>query len=325
MKKAYACLVIILLAVLYCPAVRAQFLKNLVNNVTQKMANKAVGNNTNTAVKSDSVAKAANDSAMLAGIMGKMAAATKPVPMTAEDSAAVKSFMTASGGNGLFYQYQTRYDFKGKTKDSTVVDTMSTAISDAHNTHVDMDMLGMKMTIIGRASLPKYSVIVYPGMKCYKLNIIDTAAINSGNATYTVTRIGTETVAGYSCIHSRMTVTTGKDKNATVIEDIWTSNAVPGYAQMKKMMTNQHVTPKMMQMMENAGCDGFIVKMQAQSPQQASSAQGQSHLFTMDMVLITVARKDFPASMFEIPAGYTAMNSQNIYSNLMMQQQQKQK
>jgi hypothetical protein len=318
-KKAHACVAIILATVLYCPAVRAQFLKNLVNNVSQKVANKAAGNNTNTAGKSDSAAKAANDSAMLAGIMGKMAAAAKPVPMTAEDSAAVKGFMTANGGNGLFYQYQTRYDFKGKTRDSTVVDTMSTAISDAHNTHVDMDMLGMKMAVIGHASLPKYSMILYPQTKSYKLNIIDTAAINGGNTTYTVTRVGTETVAGYSCIHSRMTVNTGKDKNATVTEDIWTSNAVPGYAQMKKMMTNQHVTPKMMQAMENAGCDGFIVKMQMQSSQQASSAQGQSLRFSMDMVLITVARKEFPASMFEIPAGYTAENRVSPLSHLFQQ------
>jgi D-arabinose 1-dehydrogenase-like Zn-dependent alcohol dehydrogenase len=88
------------------------------------------------------------------------------------------------------------------------------------------------------------------------------------------------------------------------------------------MMTNQHVTPKMMQAMEQAGCDGFIVKMQMQSPQQQ---QAQAMQFSMNMVLITAARKDFPASMFEIPAGYTAMNSQNIFGNLMMMQQQKQK
>ena len=38
---------------------RAQFLKNLVNNVKQNMANKAVGNNTNaTGGKSDSTAQA---------------------------------------------------------------------------------------------------------------------------------------------------------------------------------------------------------------------------------------------------------------------------
>jgi hypothetical protein len=323
MKQAIVFIVVLLGVSGYSTAARAQFLKNLVNNVTQKMTNKATGNTTTTTGKPDSTAKTKGaDSAMLAGMMARMNAAAKPAPMTAEDSAAVKNFMTASGGSGMLYQYQTRYDFKGKTKDSTLVDTMSTAISDAHNTHVDIDMLGMKMTVIGHAAQPKYSVMLYPGMKSYKLNIIDTAAINGGNQTFTVTRVGTETVAGYSCIHSRLTVVTGKDKNATVTEDIWTSNAVPGYAQMKKMMSNQHVTPKMLQAMEQAGCDGMMVKVQAQSaPQQ----QGQSMQFSMSMVLITAGRKDFPASMFEIPAGYTAMTSQNMFGNLMLQQQQKQK
>jgi hypothetical protein len=323
MKRVYICLVVVISAAVCPTGLRAQFLKNLVNNVKQNMANKATGNTTNTTGKPDSAAKVNGaDSAMLAGIMAKMSAAGKPVPMTAEDSAAVRSFMTASGGSGMLYQYQTRYDFKGKTKDSTVVDTMSTAISDAHNTHVDIDMLGMKMTVIGHAGQPKYSVMLYPGMKSYKLNVIDTAAINGGNQTFTITRVGTETVAGYSCIHSRLTIATGKDKNATVTEDIWTSNAVPGYAQMKKMMSNQHVTPKMLQAMEQAGCDGMMVKVQLQTaPQQ----QAQSMQFSMNMVLITAGRRDFPASMFEIPAGYTAMNTQNMFTNMMMQQQQKQK
>jgi hypothetical protein len=326
MKPAIVILAVLMGMIGYMPAGRAQFLKNLVNNVKQSMANKAVGNNTNTTGKSDSAAKAANDSAMLTGIMAKMNAAAKPAPMTAEDSAAVKSFMTASGGSGILFQYRTRYDFKVKGKDSTVVDTMSTAISDAHNTHVDMNMLGMKMTVIGRASLPKYSIILYSQMKSYKLNIIDTAAVNGGNQTFTVTRVGTETVAGYSCIHSRLVITNGKDKNGNVTEDIWTSNAVPGYAQLKKMMTNQNVTPKMMQALEKAGCDGFMVKVQMQSASQGSQAsQPQAMQFSMDMVLITAARKDFPASMFEIPAGYTAMNSQNLFGNMMMMQQQKQK
>lgn len=320
MKRVYIWLVIVISAALCPTGLRAQFLKNLVNNVKQNMANKAVGNNTPTAGKPDSAGRmTAADSATLTGMLAKLATAAKPVPMTAEDSAAVRSFMTASGGSGILYQYQTRYDFKGKGKDSTLVDTMSTAISDAHNTHVDIGMLGMKMTVIGHAAQPKYSVILYPGMKSYKLNIIDTAAINGGNTSYQLTRVGTETVAGYSCIHSRMTVTTGKDKNASVVEDIWTSSAVPGYAQLKKMMTNQNVTPKMMQAMENAGCDGFLVKVHSQSP------QGQSTQFSMDMVLIGAGRKDFPASMFEIPAGYTAMNTQNMFTNMMMQQQQKQK
>jgi hypothetical protein len=59
-------------------------------------------------------------------------------------------------------------------------------------------------------------------------------------------------------------------------------------------MFNQNVTPKMMQALEVAGCDGSFVKMDMQSKN-----------FSMDMLLVTAGRRDFPASMFEIPAGYT--------------------
>ena len=281
MKKIYACVVILVLAALCPTAGRAQFLKNLMNNVTQKMANKAVGNNTTG--KPDSTAKAnGHDSAMLAGILANM---NKPAVMTAADSAAVKEFMTANGGSGLLYQYQTRYDLRIKGKDSVFVDTMSTSISDNRYTHVDMGMLGMKMAIIGRAGQPRYSVMLYPETKSYKLNVIDTAQLNSaGGQTYQVTKVGMETVAGYSCTHARMTII-GSDKKVVMTDDLWTCPTVLGYAQMKKDMSNAHVTPKMMQALSQAGCDGLIVKMTGQSPQ-----------LTMQMLLVTVARKNFPAS-----------------------------
>jgi hypothetical protein len=301
MKSIYV--ICVLVAGLVGPAApgRAQFLKNLVNNVKQDMTNKAAGNAGNNSIgnKQDSTARAAKDSAMLVGIMTK---AAKPKPMTAEDSAAVQHFMTATGGSGMQYQYLMRYDFKTKTKDSTFVDTMSTAISDSRNTRAEIDMLGMKMTVLGRSGLPGYSVVLHPESKSYQLNIIDTAKLNSPQGqNYQITRIGTETVGGYSCVHSRLTIL-GQDKKTIVNEDIWTSAAVPGYAQLKKDLTNQHVTVKMMQELEKAGCDGFIVKVTAQ-PTTAQSTQ-----ISMVMTLITAARRNFPASMFEIPPGYTVMN-----------------
>ena len=290
----------------------AQFFKNLVNNVKQGLTNKAAGNtgstgNTgNMGTRADSAAQRSKDSAMLAGMMANV---SKPAAMTAADSAAVKEFMTASGGSGMLYQYQTRYDFRIKGKDSVVVDTMSSAISDSRYTHVDMGMLGMKMTVLGRAGERKYSVILYPRLKSYKLNVIDTARLNSGGGdTYRVTRIGTETVAGYSCIHSKLTII-GSNKKVTLTEDIWTSTAVPGYAQLKQDMANAEVTVKMMQELQKAGCEGLMVK-----------ASGSTEQMSFVMQMITASRKSFPASMFEIPAGYTPMNNMSLFNGMMQQQ-----
>jgi hypothetical protein len=310
MKRKYIFLMIVIGTVGYSTEGRAQLLKNLANSFTKGLTSKSTGNTANTGNKTDSAANAARDSAMLAGIL---AGANKPAVMTAADSAAVKDFMTASGGSGMLYQYQTRYDIKIKGKDSVFVDTMSSAICENRYTHVDMGMLGMRMTLIGHVGQPRYSMILYPQMKSYKLNVIDTARINSGSGqTFQVTKVGTETVAGYSCVHAKMTIT-GSDKKMVMIEDIWTSASVPGYAQMKQEMSNAHVTVQAMTALQKAGCDGFIVKASGQTPQMS---------FVMQ--LVTAERKTFPASMFEIPAGYTAMSSMSLL-NGMMQQQVKQK
>jgi len=313
MKQAIVFIVVLIGVVGYSTAARAQFLKNLVNNVTQKMTNKATGNTGNagnTGSKTDSAGRSSKDSAMLAAYMGNL---NKPAVMTAADSAAVKEFMTASSGSGMLYQYQARYDLRIKGKDSVFVDTMSTAISDNRYTHVDMDMLGMKMTMIGRAGEPRYSVMLYPETRSYKLNVIDTARLNNGGGqTYQVTKIGTETVAGYSCVHSKLSII-GSNKKLVMTEDIWTSTAVPGYMQLKQDMANAHVTVAMMQELQKAGCDGFIVK-----------ASGATEQMSFVMQLVTAAHKNFPASMFEIPPGYTVMNTQSLLNSMMMQQQAKQ-
>ena len=249
----------------------AQVLKNLLNNMKQPGAGKAPGQ------------------------PGSSYSGAKPSISPADSAAAIKSFMTGTGGSGLQYQYRVIYTFKGRSnKDSTMSDTVSTAITDGHNILSDMGTTGMKMQVLGHAGMPRYSIFLYPASKTYVFNIIDTAAINSGGGmTYQVVKVGNETVAGYNCTHSRLTIYAG-GQTAGIAEDIWTSTAVPGYTELKKLMFNQNVTPKMMQALQAAGCDGSFVKMDM-----------QSKTFSMEMLLVTAGRKDFPASMFEIPAGYT--------------------
>lgn len=318
MKRIYGCLFMVVVAGFLPAGSQAQFLKNLVNNVKQNISNKAAGNAAGTTGKRDSASTAGKpglDSAMLAQMLAN---ATKPKPMTAADSAAVKSFMTATGGSGMLYEYRVVYDFKKNGKDSTITDTMSTAISEGHNTHVDMDMLGMKMQLLGHAGQPKYTIVLYPQTKSYLLNIVDTGALRADKMTYTVTRIGTETVAGYSCVHARLSIITTGQKTP-IVEDIWMSTAVPGYAEMKKLMTVHNVTVKMLDALDQAGCSGFMVKMTMVPTGGAATGTATSKelTFSTDVVLVTAARRNFPASMFEIPAGYTPANSQSMFANMM--------
>jgi hypothetical protein len=213
--------------------------------------------------------------------------------------------MTSTGGSGLLFQYHLTYTFKGKNnKDSTSSDTLSTAVTDGHNIRADLDLLGTRMQVLGHAGMPRYSVRVFPDSKTFVFNIIDTTAINSGGGmVYQVAKVGNERVLGYDCIHSRMTTYPAGVKSGGTTEDIWTSVDVPGYAELKKLALNQNVTPKMMEALEQAGCGGSFVKMEI-----------QSKIISMDMELIAAQRMNFPASMFQIPPGYTQKNSSNPFA-----------
>jgi hypothetical protein len=280
MKRLYPGLAVLLITAALPLTSGAQLLKNLVNNMKPTTANKTPGQ------------------------PGYGAAAHKPSISPADSAAAIKAFMTSTGGSGLLFQYHVIYTFKGKNnKDSTSSDTLSTAVTDGHNIRTDLGVLGGKMQVLGHASMPRYSVLVYPDSKTFVFNIIDTAAINSGGSmVYQAVKVGNERVLGYNCIHSRLTIYPAGVKSGGTTEDIWTSVDVPGYADLKKLALNQSVTPKMMQTLEQAGCGGSFVKVEM-----------QSKIVSMDMQLITAERKNFPASMFQIPPGYTQKSSSNPF------------
>jgi hypothetical protein len=285
MKRIYTGLAVLLMSATLPKTSGAQVLKNLVNNMKQNISNKSSGQ---------------PGSGTSSGT-GRSAPSISP----ADSAAAIKSFMTSTGGSGLLYQYHVIYTFKGRNnKDSTASDTTSTAITDGHNIHTDLGMLGERMQVLGHAGMPRYSVLVYPENKTYVFKIIDTAALNSGGGmVYQVVKVGNERVLGYNCIHSRMTIYPAGLKSGGTTEDIWTSVDVPGYADLKKLALNQNVTPKMMETLEQAGCGGSFVKVEL-----------QSKIISMDMQLITAERRNFPASMFQIPPGYTQKTAVNPFA-----------
>jgi hypothetical protein len=219
----------------------------------------------------------------------------------ADSAAAIQNFRTAAGGGGQFYQYLDTYTFQKNKKDSVSRDTMSLAITDGHNARTDFTIFGVRTEILGHAGMPRFSMMVNPQTKTYRLRVIDTAAINRGDGmTYQVTKVGIEQVQGYNCIHAKVTHSTSGSKTA-ITEDTWTSTDVPGYAMLKKLTLTQNVTPALMRALEQAGCGGFAVKMVIHST-----------AYSLEMLLVQATRKDFPASYFELPAGYTTESNTNI-------------
>ena len=153
-----------------------------------------------------------------------------------------------------------------------------------------------KFVNIGRVTEPTYSVMLDAGARTYSLNIIDTAFLHSGIEKYQVTRIGAESVAGYSCIHSRIVTTTGSGAfKSTSTMDLWTSTSVPGYATYSKLVTFQSSTGGMLGALNKAGAGGYLVKLTA----------GDGKEYSMTMLLIKAQQGSFPASLFEIPGGYS--------------------
>jgi hypothetical protein len=218
---------------------------------------------------------------------------------SADSASAIKSFTTANGGNGFYYQTVTTTVSKqmGSNKDTSSI--YFTAAGEGRKETNLAGMMGIQggnaLVVLSHANQSRYSIVVDATNKTYSLTVIDTSLINSNGENYHVTKIGNETVQGFNCIHSKLVSTSGSGmfKSSSTM-DVWTSTDVPGYALLKKAMMMHNVTPKMMQALEQAGCAGYFVKI---------NMQGKD--FSMNMELIKAAQKNFPSSLFRIPAGYT--------------------
>jgi hypothetical protein len=224
----------------------------------------------------------------------------------ADSAAAINGFLSGSGGSGFQYIYYVTSDWKIRGKDSVSRDTTSVSFTTTRNSCTDMSMLGVKVRILGHAATPQLSLWIYPQTKNYSLRIQDTAVIARDRQTYQVTKVGAETVNGYSCIHARLTTTGARGKSAAITQDIWTSTDIPGYNTIRQMMTMQTVTPKMLEALQQAGCNGVFVKMTMESPVISSS-----------MILARASAANLPASLFELPSGYTPVRAGGFFGGIM--------
>jgi hypothetical protein len=324
MKKLKLSIVLLLMALSLTQSSNAQFFKNMVNNALQKTANKKAQQAVNS---NDSTSQTQPNYDSLKAAMQKMYADTagnravynnynaeqrRMAISPADSAAAISTFKSANGGSGVFYQYSMVYDFKQKENGMPTRDTSSMYLTEGGNVRNEIGMFGGKMVVIGHSNQPKYSIVLYPASHTYQLNIIDTALINSASGeNYSVTKIGNETVMGYPCTHARLVMTSNSKSKTQITEDLWMSQEIPGYSIYKQLAARavqggRNVTPKMMQALEQAGCTGFIVKMQMQSADVSAVMQ-----------MITAEQKSFPASAFEIPAGYSKSDSGNMMAGMM--------
>jgi hypothetical protein len=336
--------IILFLFLISANSLHAQFLKKILNSVkqtSQNNVNSKADSATNSAIdgvagggqKNTTNTSSNADTAAMGGVLGAFAKAAKDNPndtsmsdllgkslgnltggggVSAADSvAAIKSYTTATGGSGIYYEYS----IESTTKEhGTVKSTSKMYLTNNGEGRSEMNLAAMMgvsngtaLVVVGRMQQPHYSIIVNDASKEYSLNVIDTALINSVHQKYQVTKLSNETVNGYNCTHAKMVSTTGSGMfKSSTTEDIWTSADVPGYDLLKKATLQQNVTPAMMKALNDAGCGGFFVKMQS----------GDKN-YSMTMQLTKAEKQSFPASLFKIPNGYTESKSNLMFGNMM--------
>ncbi len=332
MKKlpVYVALFTCMFFALCSSCLQAQLLKRLMNtvkNTAQNRADDKASQSTNKAIDQAESQTGQGDSASTNKVLGAFAKAAQQNPndtssadltmkalgiltggggvSPADSAAAIKSYANAKGGAGFYYETMTTTTTKknGSAKDTARIFMTSNGEGRKEMRINIPGTMSAKFINIGHTSNAKYSILLYPETKTYALNITDTSLINATNETYQVTRVGTETVQGYSCSHVILKSTMGRGMfKSTSSMDLWTSTEVPGYSLIKKMMTSQNIKPRMLQALEKNNAGGYIVKM-------ASSAKD----FSMEMLLIKAEPKTFPASLFTIPAGYKLSNENMMY------------
>jgi hypothetical protein len=160
----------------------------------------------------------------------------------------------------------------------------------------------VKMTTLMKASNPDVMYMINDQQKSYAE--IDLVKMKEQAAkyrektkeTWSVKKLGRETVNGYSAEHILVT----RAEDAKSEQELWTSKDISGlgYESMRGLMRRGNQGDEgMMKALRDAGVDGFVVKMITREKGNPAP------LATME--LTKVERKPLKAALFEIPADYT--------------------
>jgi hypothetical protein len=159
----------------------------------------------------------------------------------------------------------------------------------------------MKMTTLVKASNPDLVYLINDTQKSYaemdsrktREELEKTRGKN--RESWTVKKLGRETVNGYACEH--VLVMHGDDVKSEM--EWWTSKDISGlsYESMRGLMRRGGQNDEgIMKALRDAGAEGFVVK--------AVTREKGSPTPVMTMELTKIEKKSVPASLFEIPAGY---------------------
>ena len=222
--------------------------------------------------------------------------------------ATVNSSASTNSGDDMYYELTST----SSGKDMVINTTTKMYVSSKGDMRTEMNMINSAsanknaapMILIGHADKPNESISIDDEKKTYTINHINPADLNTGEKIQsTAAKIGEEKISGFNCVHAKIISkkTMGSFYSETDTVDLWKSNDVPMQSNVKELFNqfesrtgNTMYSPEVTEQLKQMGCVGFTVKME----------MGSKDVSTV-MQLTKVERRDLPATMFEIPTGYT--------------------
>ncbi|MDI1354003.1 MAG: DUF4412 domain-containing protein [bacterium] len=121
--------------------------------------------------------------------------------------------------------------------------------------------------------------------------ITPSEASGQDSKTYSVKKLGSETVNGYKCVHALIT-------EGTETHEVWNTKDFADYSKYSEVFaaTKKMGSAKRDQALKDAGCEGLPVKMVHKGNKQEGD---------MTMELVKLEKRTYAKADFEIPAGFT--------------------
>ena len=202
-----------------------------------------------------------------------------------------------------FGQFEGQIDMKIKGQEGMAGTGKVFVSKMGSRTEMDLESarMPMHMTTLVKFSAPEVMVLINDKARTY--TEMDTKKAREQAAktgakekeAYSLKVLGSEKLLGYSTKH----VLLSRPGDTTEME-AWTTTDLLGlsYESMKGLMRRPAQDEgSMMKALKDAGAEGFFVKM-------ITREKGKAEPLTT-MELTKIEKKSLPASMFEVPAGYT--------------------
>jgi hypothetical protein len=181
--------------------------------------------------------------------------------------------------------------------------TMRAAVSKAGarcEINMEMGAMAMKMVVLQKTATPDTLYYIDDANRTYSemdlAKLREMAGQPQNTRTYTVEKLGQETLLGYKTQHVRVKEQKPGGGTGETME-VWTANDLLDYATFSKWQSRPGKgggQEALVKALKDAGADGLPLKSIATTPDGTK----------VTMEVVKVDKKTLPASTFEIPAGY---------------------